>query len=108
MTEQDFRKLVVCTMQWLAENGPRYRYSFDILETGNEGRLFLQKGHTKDAQLWLTVGAAARGDDHLVQHFYHSAASLEEMKQWLTDPSNADGIIESLWKLSDRVDEGFD
>lgn len=63
---------------------------------------------TSKARICLSTGAVSPGDDHLVQHFLHYAADMEEMGAWLRDESNADAIIDSLKQLSARVDKGFD
>ena len=73
-----------------------------------DGILRLQKGYKLGAQICFSTGVYAKGDDHLVQHFLHYTASMDEMRSWLLDESNADEIINSLTELSARVDKGFD
>ena len=108
MTEGSFRKLVVYSMARLAETDVMHQISFSLLNERNDGILRLQKGYKPDAQICLSVGAVAKGDDHLVQHFLHYAANMDEMRSWLLDESSADEIIKSLTELSARVDKGFD
>ncbi len=108
MTERDFRELVVYSMARLAETDVMHQVSFSLLNEQNDGILRLQKGYKPDAQICFSTGAYAKGDDHLVQHFLHYAADMDEMHSWLLDESNADEIIKSLIELSARVDKGFD
>lgn len=108
MTERNFRELVVYAMARLAEMDIRDQVSFSLLNEQNDGILRLQRGYKPDAQVCFSVGAVAKGDDHLVQHFLHNAANMDEMRGWLRDESNADTVIRSLNQLSARVDRGFD
>ena len=108
MTERNFRELVVYSMARLAETDVMHQVSFSLINEQNDGILRLQKGYKPDAQICLSTGAVAKGDDHLVQHFLHCAANMGEMRNWLLDESNADEIIKSLTDLSARVDKGFD
>lgn len=108
MTESNFRELVVYAMAKLAEMDVMHQVKFSLLNQRNDGILRLQKGHSPDAQICLTIIAVAKGDDHLVQHYLHYAVNMDEMRIWLLDESNADEIIKSLNELSDRVDQGFD
>ena len=108
MTEQEFRKLVVYSMGVLAEQDVMHQVSFQLLDGHNDGLLLLQRGYKSNARICLSTGAVSPGDDHLVQHFLHYAADMEEMGAWLRDESNADAIIDSLKQLSARVDKGFD
>ena len=108
MTERISRELILKVMGILADKDIGCSVRFPISGTGNFGLLRLEKGYTSDAQVYLTTGAVADGDDHLVQHFFHHTASMEEMSAWLRDAGNADGLIKSFTELSDRVDEGFD
>ena len=102
------KELVLAAMDYLTDKQIGQGICFDIAETNHEAILRLEKGYTDDAQVYLTTGAVAKGDDHLVRHFLHSAPSMEKMKAWLQDHNNAEGIINSLQQLSGRVDEGFD
>ena len=102
------KKLVLAAMDYLTDKQIGQGICFDIAGTNNEAILRLEKGYTANAQVYMTTGAVAKGDDHLVRHFFYSAPSMEEMKAWLQNPDNAEGIIDSLQQLSDRVDEGFD
>jgi len=102
------KKLVLAAMEYLTDKPIGHGICFDIAGTDNEAILRLEKGYTADAQVYLTTGAVAKGDDHLVRHFFHSAPSMDEMKKWLQNPDNAEGIIDSLHQLSERVDQGFD
>jgi hypothetical protein len=108
MTERNFRELVVYSMARLAETDVRHQVSFSLLNEQNDGILRLQRVRKPDAQICLSTGAYAKGDDHLVQHFLHYAADMDEMRSWLLDESNADEIIKGLTELSARVDKGFD
>ena len=108
MTECNFRELVVYSMARLAETDVMHQVSFSLINEQNDGILRLQKGYKPDAQICLSTGAVAKGDDHLVQHFLHYAANMDEMRNWLLDENNADEIIKSLTDLSARVDKGFD
>ena len=102
------KELVLKSMEILAEKHVGHSVLFGIGGTANDAVLRLEKGYRPDAQVYLTAGAVARGDDHLVQHFLHHAPSMEEMKTWLLDAENAAVIVDSLSQLSDRVDQGFD
>ena len=102
------KELVLAAMNYLTDKQIGQGICFDIAGTNHEAILRFEKGYTADAQVYLTTGAVAKGDDHLVRHFLHSAPSPEEMKAWLQNPDNAESIIDSLKQLSDRVDEGFD
>ena len=95
-------------MEVLADYRPGQGLWFEIPDTANNAVLKLEKGYRPEAPVCLTTGAVARGDDHLVRNFLHYAASVEEMKAWLSDPGNAGEIADSLQHLSDRVDRGFD
>ena len=108
MTEQEFRELVVYSMGILAEQDVMHQVSFQLFDGHNDGLLRLQRGYKSNARICLSTGAVSSGDDHLVQHFLHYAADMEEMSAWLRDESNADAIIDSLKQLSARVDKGFD
>ena len=108
MTERNFRELVVYSMARLAETDVMHQVSFSLLTEQNDGILRLQKGYKPEAAVCFSTGAVAKGDDHLVQHFLHYTANMEEMRSWLLDESNADEIIRSLTELSARVDKGFD
>ena len=108
MTERISRELILKVMGILADKDIGCSVQFPISGTDNFGLLRLEKGYTPDAQVYLTTGAAANGDDHLVQHFLHHTATLEEMSAWLRDAGNADGLIKSFTELSGRVDKGFD
>ena len=108
MTERNFRELVAFAMGKLAEADIGHQVYFDLPGDRNEGILRLQNSYKPGAQVCFTTGAVAKGDDHLVQHFLHYAANMEEMRSWLLDESNADEIIKSLTELSARVDKGFD
>ena len=99
MTEQEFRKLVVYSMGVLAEQDVMHQVSFQLLDGHNDGLLRLQRGYKSNARICLSTGAVSPGDDHLVQHFLHYAADMEEMGAWLRDESNADAIIDSLKQL---------
>ena len=102
------KELVLAAMNYLTDKQIGQGICFDIAGTNHEAILRLEKGYTADAQVYLTTGAVAKGDDHLVRHFLHSAPSIEAMKAWLQNLDNAKGIIDSLQQLSGRVDEGFD
>ena len=108
MTERISRELILKVMGILAEKDIRCGVRFPIAGTDNDGLLRLEKSYSPGAQVCLTTGAVARNDDHLVQHFLHHTATLDEMSAWLRDAENVDGIIKSLTQLSDRVDQGFD
>ena len=108
MTKQNFRELVVYSMGVLAEKDVMHQVSFQLLDGHNDGFLRLQRGYQPDAQICLSTGAVAPGDDHLVQHFIHYAANMEEMSAWLRDEGNVDTVIDSLEQLSARVDSGLD
>ena len=108
MTERISRELIVKVMGILADKNVGFSVQFPIAGTDNNGLLRLEKGYKPDAQVYLTTGAVANGDDHLIQHFFHHTATMEEMSTWLRDDGNADGLIRSFTELSDRVDEGFD
>ncbi len=108
MTELISRKLILNVMRILADKDIGCSVRFQIAGTDNFGLLRLEKGYTPDTQVYLTTGAVANGDDHLVQHFLHHTATMEEMSRWLRETGNADVLIKSFTELSDRVDEGFD
>ena len=108
MTERISRELILKVMGILADKDIGCSVRFPISGTGNFGLLRLEKGYRPDAQFYLTTGSVARDDDHLVRLFLHHTATMEEMSAWLRDAGNADGLIKSFTKLSDRVDEGFD
>ena len=108
MTERISRELVLKAMEILADQSIGQSVGFAVAGTNNRAMLRLEKGCSPESAVYLTTGAIARGDNHLVQHFYHHAASMDEMSVWLRDAGNADGIAESLAHLSDRVDQGFD
>ena len=108
MTERNFRELVAFAMEKLAETDIGHQVCFDLPGGRNEGILRLQNGYKPGARICFSTGAVAKGDDHLVQHFLHYAADMDEMRSWLLDESNADEIIKSLTELSARVDKGFD
>lgn len=102
------RDLILEAMELLADQSIGQGLTFDIDGTNNRGFLKLEKGYTSDKQVCLKTATVRNGDDHLVQHFLHYAANMDEMRSWLLDESNADGIIKSLIALSARVDKGFD
>ena len=103
------KELILKVMKALAERGAVGQgLAFDIGGTDNSGFLKLDRGYAADKQVCLGTAVVRNGDDHLVQHFFHYEANMDEMKKWLLDPRNADGIIGSLTELSDRVDKGFD
>ena len=79
MTERISRELILKVMGILADKDIGCSVRFPISGTGNFGLRRLEKGYTSDAQVYLTTGAVADGDDHLVQHFFHHTASMEEM-----------------------------
>ncbi len=108
MTEDILRVLVLYSMKHLAEEGIMHSIRFTLINEHHDGVLRLEKGYKPDARVCFTTGAVAKGDDHLVQHYLHFAANMDEMRSWLLDESNADGIIRSLIELSARVDQGFD
>lgn len=108
MTEQQFKELVIFSMEKLSETDVKHQVIFTLPGDRNDGILRLQSGYKPDEQICFSTGVVARGDDHLVQHFLHYAADMKEMSAWLRDAQNADGIIESLMQLSARVDKGFD
>ena len=107
MTELISRKFVLQAMELLADKKSRW-VEWDIKGTNNRAIMRLEKGYSSDEAVCLTTGSIARDDDHLVQHFLHHTVDMEEMSAWLRDIGNADGIIDSLMQLSNRVDEGFD
>lgn len=107
MTELISRKYVLQAMELLSEGKSQW-VQWDIKGTNNQAMIRVEKGYRPDAQFYLTTGSVARDDDHLVRHFLHHTATMEEMSAWLHDAGNADIIINSLAQLSDRVDEGFD
>ena len=107
MTELISRKIVLQAMELLADKKTQW-VEWDIKGTNNRAIMRLEKGYSSDEEVCLTTGSVARDDDHLVQHFLHHAADMEEISTWLCDTGNANGIIDSLTQLSNRVDEGFD
>ena len=107
MTEDILKKLVFAAMNFLEDKAVGQGVRFDIPGTDNEGFLRLDRGYGP-APVVLITAAVPRGDDHVVQHFYHYAASFEEMRAWLRDVNNAEGILKSLKELSARASEGFD
>ena len=102
------RELILKAMEVLADRRIGQGVTFDIDGTNHRGFLRLEKGYTPDRQICMKTAVVQSGDDHLVQHFLHYAANMDEMRCWLLDESNADGIITSLTELSARVDQGFD
>ena len=102
------RELILKAMELLAGRSIGQGVTFDIDGTNNRGFLKLEKGYASDKQVCMKTAAVQNGDDHLVQHFLHYAANMDEMRSWLLDESNADEIIKSLTELSARVDKGFD
>ncbi len=102
------RELILKAMELLADRQIGQGVTFDIDGTNNRGFLKLEKGYTPDKQICMKTAVVQHGDDHLVQHFLHYAENMDEMRSWLLDESNADGIITSLTELSVRVDKGFD
>jgi len=108
MTERIFREIVVYSMDKLSEANVGYQFSFDLPDGRNDGILRLQRGYKPEGKICFSTGAVAKGDDHLVQHFLHYAADMDEMRGWLQNAANADAVIKSLLELGARVDEGFD
>ena len=102
------KELILKAMEILADRNVGQGVAFDLAGTDQCGFLKLEKGYGPGREICLKTAAVENGDDHLVQHFYHYAGSPDEMKRWLLDARNADGILESLQQLSDRVAQGFD
>ena len=107
MTELISKKYVLQSMELIADGKTQW-VQWDIGGTNNRAIIRLEKVYRPDAQFYLTTGSVARDDEHLVRHFLHHTADMEEMSAWLRDTGNADRIIDSLTQLSNRVDEGFD
>lgn len=101
------QEMVVKATEVLKDFGVGQGLWFEIPDSANNAVLKLEKGYRPEAPVCLTTGAVARNDDHLVRNFLHYAASMEEMKAWLSDPGNAGEIAGSLQNLSDRVNRGF-
>lgn len=102
------RETVLEIMKYLADKQVGDGIWFEIPKSNNNAILKIEKGYTAKAEAVFTTGVVARDDDHLVRHFLHFAPSLDELRNWLKNPDNADCIIVSLQELSDRVDKGFD
>ena len=102
------REIILGVMKYLADKQVGDGIWFEIPQTNNNAILKIEKGYSADSRVCLTTGVVARDDDHLVRHFFHFAATIEDLRTWLQDPDNADGLIVSLQELSDRVDQGFD
>ena len=102
------KALVQKAMAVLADMCIGQSVCFSIHGTDNDALLTLERGNSAQGAVCLRTGAVARGDDHLVQHYLHFAASMEDMKNWLLDTANIDEITQSLTELSERVSEGFD
>ncbi len=108
MNQGEAGQFIHKAMALLAGMDPGQGVQFPFPGTDHIAMIRLEKGYAPERRVCLTTGAVARGDDHLVRHFLHETASMEEMKAWLSDPGNADKIEKSLRELSERVSEGFD
>lgn len=102
------KELILKAMKVVSDQNVGQGISFDIAGTDHLGFLKLEKSYSPDRAICLKTAVVQNGDDHLVQHFFHYAENMEEMKNWLLEPCHVDEIIESLQQLSARVDQGFD
>lgn len=106
--ENVFDILVPDAMKYLADKNLGGGVYFDIPDSNNVAFLRIMKGYSHPGEVCFKIDVVPKGSDKATGYFFHFADSLDELKQYLLDPQNAEPVKKAILELNDSVNRRDD